>query len=32
MKALEGKDGIISVSLGHGFPWGDVPMSAPSPW
>lgn len=25
MKALEGKDGILSVSLGHGFPWGDVP-------
>jgi microcystin degradation protein MlrC len=24
MQALEGRDGIISVSLGHGFPWGDV--------
>jgi microcystin degradation protein MlrC len=24
MSALEGKDGILSVSLGHGFPWGDV--------
>ncbi len=24
MKALEAKDGILSVSLGHGFPWGDV--------
>ena len=24
MKALEGKDGILSVSFGHGFPWGDV--------
>jgi microcystin degradation protein MlrC len=24
MLALEGKDGIISVSLGHGFPHGDV--------
>jgi microcystin degradation protein MlrC len=24
MIALEGRDGIISVSLGHGFPWGDV--------
>lgn len=24
MLALEGRDGIISVSLGHGFPWGDV--------
>ncbi|UCC39509.1 MAG: M81 family metallopeptidase [Candidatus Aminicenantes bacterium] len=25
MKAAEGKDGIISVSLIHGFPYGDVP-------
>lgn len=25
MKALEGRDGILSVSLAHGFPWGDVP-------
>jgi microcystin degradation protein MlrC len=25
MKAHEGKDGILSVSFGHGFPWGDVP-------
>ena len=25
MKDLEGKDGVLSVSLGHGFPWGDVP-------
>ncbi|MBM3573899.1 MAG: M81 family metallopeptidase, partial [Alphaproteobacteria bacterium] len=24
MQALEGKDGILSVSMGHGFPWGDV--------
>ena len=24
MIALEGRDGIISVSVGHGFPWGDV--------
>ncbi|QQS13104.1 MAG: M81 family metallopeptidase [Rhodospirillales bacterium] len=24
MKSFEGKDGILSVSLGHGFPWGDV--------
>lgn len=22
--ALEGKDGVLSVSIGHGFPWGDV--------
>lgn len=25
MKELEGKDGILSVSLAHGFPWGDTP-------
>lgn len=25
MKSLEGKDGILSVSLAHGFPWGDTP-------
>ncbi len=25
MKAAEGKDGILSVSFAHGFPWGDVP-------
>ncbi len=24
MIAQEGRDGILSVSLGHGFPWGDV--------
>jgi microcystin degradation protein MlrC len=24
MYALEGHDGILSVSLGHGFPWADV--------
>ncbi|WP_416051999.1 M81 family metallopeptidase [Cupriavidus basilensis] len=23
--ALEGHDGILSVSVAHGFPWGDVP-------
>ena len=25
MSALEGKAGILSVSLAHGFPWGDTP-------
>jgi microcystin degradation protein MlrC len=25
MSALEGKDRVLSVSLGHGFPWGDMP-------
>lgn len=24
MQAAEGKDGILSISFGHGFPWGDV--------
>jgi microcystin degradation protein MlrC len=24
MTALEGRDGILSVSFGHGFPWADV--------
>jgi len=24
MTAREGRDGILSVSFGHGFPWGDV--------
>jgi microcystin degradation protein MlrC len=24
MMAMEGQDGILSVSLAHGFPWGDV--------
>jgi microcystin degradation protein MlrC len=25
MQAQEGRDGILSVSFAHGFPWGDVP-------
>ncbi|SLN70106.1 M81 family metallopeptidase [Oceanibacterium hippocampi] len=25
MQAAEGKDGVLSVSFAHGFPWGDVP-------
>ena len=24
MKDQEGRDGVLSLSLGHGFPWGDV--------
>lgn len=24
MKAAEGNDGVLAVSFGHGFPWGDV--------
>jgi microcystin degradation protein MlrC len=27
MMAAEGADGVLSLSLGHGFPWGDVPDS-----
>ena len=25
IQALEGKNGIVSISIAHGFPWGDVP-------
>ncbi|MEN8210087.1 MAG: M81 family metallopeptidase [Thermodesulfobacteriota bacterium] len=25
MIALEGKEGVLSISLGHGFPWSDIP-------
>ncbi len=25
MQSLEGKDGVLSISLTHGFSWGDVP-------
>lgn len=25
IKSLEGKNGILSISIAHGFPWGDVP-------
>lgn len=25
MSAAEGRDGVLSLSLGHGFAWGDVP-------
>ncbi len=27
MKAQEGRDGVLSLSLAHGFPWGDVAES-----
>lgn len=26
MQAREGRDGILSLSLSHGFPWGDCPL------
>jgi microcystin degradation protein MlrC len=32
MQSLEGKDGILSVSFGHGFAWGDVPESGAKVW
>lgn len=32
MQSFEGKDGILSVSLGHGFPWGDVPDTGAKLW
>jgi microcystin degradation protein MlrC len=25
IQSLEGKDGILSISISHGFPWGDTP-------
>jgi microcystin degradation protein MlrC len=25
LQSLEGKDGVLSISVSHGFPWGDVP-------
>lgn len=27
MHAAEGRDGILSLSLNHGFPWADVPLA-----
>lgn len=32
MRACEGKEGVLSVSLGHGFPWGDVPEAGCKLW
>ncbi len=32
MQACEGRDGVLSVSLGHGFPWGDVPEAGAKLW
>ena len=25
IKGLEGRDGVLSISISHGFPWGDTP-------
>ena len=32
MKAMEGKDGILSVSIGHCFPYADVPEIGGASW
>jgi microcystin degradation protein MlrC len=32
MKDLEGHDGVLSVSFGHGFPYGDVPEADAKVW
>ncbi len=32
MKSCEGQGGVLSVSLGHGFPWGDVADSGARLW
>jgi microcystin degradation protein MlrC len=31
-KALEKLPGVLSVSIGHGFPWGDVPENGAKVW
>jgi microcystin degradation protein MlrC len=28
IQGLEGRDGVLSISIAHGFPWGDVPIGA----
>jgi microcystin degradation protein MlrC len=32
MEAAEREAGVLSVSLGHGFPWGDVPEAGAKLW
>lgn len=32
MQSLEGRDGVLSVSFGHGFPYGDVPEAGAKVW
>lgn len=32
MQSFENRDGVLSVSLGHGFPWGDVPEAGAKLW
>lgn len=32
MQECEASEGVLSVSLGHGFPWGDVPEAGAKLW
>ena len=32
LMALEGKEGVLSISVAHGFPWGDVPDMGTKVW
>ncbi|MBS0333300.1 MAG: M81 family metallopeptidase [Proteobacteria bacterium] len=32
LQALEGRDGVLSISFGHGFPWSDVPTAGARLW
>ena len=32
LQSFEGRDGVLSVSLGHGFPWGDVADAGAKLW
>ncbi len=32
LQALEGRDGVLSISFGHGFPWSDVPGAGAKLW
>jgi microcystin degradation protein MlrC len=32
MQSFEGHDGVLSVSLGHGFPWSDIPEATAKVW
>lgn len=32
MQAAEGRDGVLSISFGHGFPWGDVAEVGAKVW
>jgi len=32
LQALEGHEGVLSISFGHGFPWSDVPGAGAQLW